>query len=319
MTTGPGEFAINAWQTPAMFSETVDAAAAGTWTLGDLTVNRIGFGAMRLPQRGPAFAPEAIPGDRDQAIKVLRRAVELGVNHIDTAAFYFSSLRSANELINTALSPYPDDLVIATKVGPRRAPAGDWLPLATPGELRGQVEENLRQLGRDHLDLVNLRLVGLDAIADHFGALAELRDAGLIRHLGVSNAGPEHLAQARAIAPVVCVQNSYGLGHRPQQDELLRACGKQGVAFVPFFAIAGAGREAGPSAAEHHEVLAVARAHQATPAQIRLAWALHRGPHVLVIPGTGDLDHLADNIAAGTLRLAPDDLARLDAAHQARQ
>jgi pyridoxine 4-dehydrogenase len=299
-----------------MASETIGAAAAGTWTLGDLTVNRVGFGAMRLPQRGPAFEPEAIPGDRDQAIKVLRRAVELGVNHIDTAAFYFSSLRSANELINTALSPYPDDLVIATKVGPRRDPCGEWLPQATPDQLRGQVEENLRQLGRDCLDLVNLRLSGLDSIADHFGALAELRDAGLIRHLGVSNARPEHLAQAQAIAPVVCVQNSYGLGHRPQQDQLLRACGEQGVAFVPFFAIAGAGREAGPSGAEHDEVLAIARAHQATPAQIRLAWALQRGSHVLVIPGSGDLGHLADNIAAGALRLAPDDLTRLEAIHQ---
>ncbi len=297
-----------------MASETIGAAAAGTWTLGDLTVNRLGFGAMRLPQRGAVFAPEAVPGDRDQAIKVLRRAVELGVNHIDTAAFYFSSLRSANELINTALSPYPDDLVIATKVGPRRDPSGEWLPLATPDQLRGQVEENLRQLGRDCLDLVNLRLSGLDSIADHFGALAELRDAGLIRHLGVSNARPEHLAQAKAIAPVVCVQNSYGLGHRPQQDQLLRACGEQGVAFVPFFAIAGAGREAGPGG-EHDEVLAIARARDASPAQIRLAWALRRGPHVLVIPGTGSLDHLADNIAAAALELAPDDLARLEAVH----
>ena len=198
-----------------MAGETGGAAAAGTWTLGDLRVNRIGFGAMRLPQRGPAFAPGAIPGDRDQAIAVLRAAVELGVNHIDTAGFYFSSLRSANELINTALAPYPDDLVIATKVGPRRDPAGQWLDQATPAQLRGQVEENLRQLGRDYLDLVNLRLSGLDSIAGHFGALAELRDVGLIRHLGVSNARPEHLAQARQIAPVVCVQNSYGLGHHP--------------------------------------------------------------------------------------------------------
>jgi len=300
-----------------MAAESIDAAAAGTWTLGDLPVNRIGFGAMRLPQRGEALAPEAVPGDRDQAIKVLRRAVELGVNHIDTAAFYFSSLRSANELINTALSPYPHDLVIATKVGPRRDSSGEWPPMATPDQLRGDVEENLRQLGRDHLDLVNLRLHGLDSIAEHFGALAELRDAGMIRHLGVSNTRPEHLAQAQAIAPVVCVQNSYGLGHRPQQDQLLRACGEQGVAYVPFFSIAGAGREAGPSGAEHDDVLAIARAHDATPAQIRLAWALQRGPHVLVIPGTGDLGHLADNVAAGALRLAPDDLARLEAVHQA--
>ncbi|HEY3611574.1 MAG TPA: aldo/keto reductase [Pseudonocardiaceae bacterium] len=299
-----------------MGAETI---GAGTWTLGDLKVNRLGFGAMRLSQRGPAFAPEAVPGDRAQAIKVLRRAVEFGVNHIDTAAFYFSTLRSANELINTALSPYPDDLVIATKVGPGRDPSGEWLPLATPDQLRGQVEENLRQLGRDCLDLVNLRLSGLDSIADHFGALAQLRDAGLIRHLGVSNARLEHLAQARAIAPVVCVQNSYGLGHRPQQDQILRACGEQGVAFVPFFAIAAAGREAGPSGAEHDEVLAIARLRHVSPARIRLAWALQRGPHVLVIPGTGSLDHLADNVAAAALRLEPDDLARLEAVHQGGQ
>ena len=166
---------------------------------------------------------------------------------------------------------------------------------------------------------MNLRLSGLDSIAEHFGALAELRDAGLIRHLGLSNARPEHLAQAQQIAPVVCVQNSYGLGHRPGQDQLLRACGEQGLAFVPFFAIAGAGREAGPSGAEPEQVLAVAREHQATPAQVRLAWALQRGPHVLVIPGTGDPGHLADNIAAGALRLTPGDLARLDAVHQDQQ
>jgi aryl-alcohol dehydrogenase-like predicted oxidoreductase len=299
-----------------MNSVAINAAAAGTWTLGDLSVNRVGFGAMRLPQRGRTFSPEAIPGDRDQAIKVLRRAVELGVNHIDTAAFYFSALRSANELINTALSPYPDDLVIATKVGPSRDPSGEWLDVAGPEQLRGQVEENLRQLGRDHLDLVNLRQTGLDSIADHFGALAELRDAGMIRQLGISNARPEHLAQAQAIAPVVCVQNSYGLGHRPQQDRLVDACGEKGVAFVPFFAIAGAGRESGPGGTDHDEVRAIADAHRASPAQIRLAWALHRGPHVLVIPGTGDLDHLTDNIAAGALQLTAAELSRLNTIHR---
>ena len=166
---------------------------------------------------------------------------------------------------------------------------------------------------------MNLRLSGPDPITEHIGVSAELRDAGLIRHLGVSNARPEHLAQAQAIAPVVCVQNSYGLGHRPQQDQLLRACGEQGVAYVPFFSIAGTGREDGPSGAEHDEILAIAAAHDASPAQVRLAFALHRGSHVLVIPGTGDLDHLADNIAAASLRLTPDDLTRLDAIHQGAQ
>lgn len=300
-----------------MTLESIDAAAAGTWRLGDLTVNRLGFGAMRLPQQGGAFAPDAVPRDRGQAIQVLRRAVELGVDHLDTAAFYFSRLRSANELINQALSPYPDELVIATKVGPRRSAAGEWLPLATPEQLRGEVEENLRQLGRDHLDLVNLRVSGLDSIAEHFAALAALRDAGLIRHLGLSNVRPEHLAEAQAIAPVVCVQNSYGLGHRPRQDAFVRLCGEQGVAFVPFFAIVGARREAGAGGAEPDEVLAVAAAHHATAAQVRLAWALARGPHVLVIPGTGDPAHLAENIAAGALRLTPDDLVRLETVHQA--
>ncbi|MDX3189223.1 oxidoreductase [Streptomyces sp. MN03-5084-2B] len=289
----------------------------GTWALGDLTVNRIGFGAMRLPQNGQAFAADAVPRDRDQAIAVLRRAVELGVDHIDTAAFYFSRLRSANELINRALAPYPDDLVIATKVGPARDPSGEWLPLARPEQLRGQVEENLRQLGRDHLDVVNLRVAGLDSIGDHFGVLAGLREAGLIRHLGISNARPAHLAQAQAVAPVVCVQNAYGLGYRREQDAFLGTCGEQGIAFVPFFAIAGAGREAGAGGDEHEEVLATARAHGASPVQVRLAWALSRGPHVLVIPGTGTPGHLEDNVAAGALRLTPDELARLDAVHQA--
>lgn len=292
---------------------TINAAAAGTWKLGDLPVNRIGFGAMRLTQYGEALTNEATPSDRGRAITVLRRAIELGVNHIDTAAFYFSRLRSANELINHALAPYPDDLVIVTKVGPGRDPSGDWIDFATPEQLRGQVEENLRQLGRDHLDVVNLRILGNGSIAERFGALAELREAGLIRHLGLSNITPEHLTEAQAIAPVVCVQNQYGIGARPEQDAFLRRCGEEGVAFVPFYAIAGAGREAGVEAGttESDQVQAVARAHGVSPAQIRLAWTLHRGPHVLAIPGTGNPDHLADNVAAGAIKLSADDLARL--------
>jgi pyridoxine 4-dehydrogenase len=273
----------------------------------------MGFGSMRLTQDGAAFTAGSAPSDRDRAITVLRRAIELGVNHIDTAAFYFSSLRSANELINRALAPYPDDLVITTKVGPGRDPSGAWLPWAAPGQLRGQVEENLRQLGREHLDVVNLRTYGPGSIAEHFGALAELRDAGLIRHLGVSNVRPDQLAEAQAIAPVVCVQNRYGIGARPEDHAFLRACGEQGVAFVPFFAIAGTGREAGPGGADSEEVLAVARAHGASPAQVRLAWTLQCGPNVLAIPGTGDPDHLAENVAAGALRLTDDEMARLEA------
>ncbi|MFF5110908.1 oxidoreductase [Streptosporangium sp. NPDC000509] len=295
-----------------MNTKTVTASAAGAFELGDLPVNRIGFGAMRLTQSGAAFG-NGVPSDRGRAIGVLRRAVELGVNHIDTASFYFSALRSANELINSALAPYPDDLVIVTKVGPGRDPSGEWL-WAGPEQLRGQVEENLRQLGRDHLDVVNLRIprsMASSSIAEHFGALADLRDAGMIRHLGVSNVTPAHLAEAQAIAPVVCVQNAYGIGARSEDHEFLRACGEQGIAFVPFFAIAGTGRETGASVAESEEVLAVARAHGVTAAQVRLAWTLQCGPHVLAIPGTGNPDHLAENVAAGALRLSEEEMTRL--------
>ncbi|MEU6209890.1 oxidoreductase [Streptomyces sp. NPDC047023] len=299
-----------------MTSQTI--TAGGTWTLGDRTVHRIGFGAMRLAQTGEALVGDAVPRDRDRAVDVLRRAVDLGVNHIDTAAFYFSPLRSANELINRALAPYPEDLVLVTKVGPGRDPSGEWIPHARPDQLRGQVEENLRQLGRDHLDVVNLRIVGSDSIAERFGALAELRQAGLVRHLGLSNVQPHHLAEAQAIAPVVCVQNMYGIGVRPDQDAFVRTCGEQGIAFVPFYAIAGTGREGGADAggAESPEVAAVAREHGVSTARVRLAWTLRQGPHVLAIPGTGDPDHLADNVAAATLQLSQDDLARLSAAHR---
>ncbi|MFJ5269539.1 aldo/keto reductase [Streptomyces sp. NPDC088358] len=304
-----------------MTSEMISAAAAGAWRLGDLDVNRIGFGAMRLT--GSAAFHLGTPSDRDRSIAVLRRAIELGVNHIDTAAFYFSSLRSANELINSALSPYADDLVIVTKVGPYRDYAGEWGTAARPDQLRSHVEENLRQLGRDHLDVVNLRRMGQDSIAEHFGALAELRDAGLIRHLGVSDVEPRHLAEARAIAPVVCVQNRYGLGSaQPGTDEVLRICGDLGVAFVPFFAIAGKGGARGPGGTDGShdgagaEVLDVARAHGATAAQVRLAWTLRQGPHVLAIPGTGNPDHLTENVAAGALRLTDDEMARLDGVHR---
>ncbi|MFE2469187.1 aldo/keto reductase, partial [Streptomyces mirabilis] len=267
--------------------------------------------------RGRGESPRAPPRDRDRSIAVLRRAIELGVDHIDTAAFYFSSLRSANELINSALAPYADDLVIATKVGPFRDYSGEWGTPARPDQLRAHVEENLRQLGRDHLDLVYLRRTGQDSLAEHFGALAELREAGLIRHLGLSSIGLRHLQEAQAIAPVVSVQNQYGLDSpNAETDELLRTCGEQGVAFVPFFAIAGKGGAQGPSGSDGDEVLAVARAHGATPAQVRLAWTLRQGPHVLAIPGTGSPDHLVENVAAGALRLTDDEMARLDALHR---
>jgi len=288
-------------------SPVITADAAGTWQLGDVTVNRLGFGAMRLTGNRP-FGDGAA-SDRDQSIAVLRRAVELGVNHIDTASFYFSPLRSANELINTALAPYPDDLTIVTKVGPGRDPWGEWYS-ATPEQLRGQVEENLRQLGRDHLDVVNLRRMRQESIAEHFGALAGLRDAGLIRHLGVSDVTTAQLAEALAIAPVVCVQNRFSL-EMPGHPDVLRACQDRGIAFVPFFAIAGDRRAAGGSGTEPSQLVEVARRHGATPAQVRLAWTLHQAPNVLAIPGTGNPGHLAENVAAGALRLTGEDLALL--------
>lgn len=283
----------------------INAAAAGTWELGDLTVNRMGLGAMRLPGRLPWG--ESVPADRSRSIEVLRRAVELGVNHVDTAAFYFSPLRSANELIAAALAPYPDDLVIVTKVGPGRDPWGEWYS-ARPDQLRGQVEENLRQLGRDYLDVVNLRRMRQESIAEHFGALAELRDAGLIRHLGVSEVTVTHLEEALAIAPVVCVQNRYAFDQR-EHEPVLRACLERSIAFVPYFSLAGAGavRTDPPQLSE------VARRLGATPAQVRLAWTLHHAPNVLAIPGTGDPAHLAENVAAAALRLTPEDLSLLDA------
>ena len=293
-----------------MSSPSVTADAAGTWRLGDLTVNRLGFGAMRLtgdPSRDGA------PSDRGQSVAVLRRAVEYEVNHIDTAAFYFSPLRSANELIAAALAPYRDGLVIATKVGPWRDTWGAWQGMARPDQLRGQVEENLRQLGRDHLDLVNLRTLSVSKpVGDHFAALAALRDAGLVRHLGLSNVTVRQIDEALAIAPVAAVQNRYSVdSRRPEADDVLRACAERGIAFVPFFAIAGQGREGGRRAGELEPVLAVARAHGATEAQVRLAWTLAQGSHVLAIPGTGSLEHLAENVAAGALRLTEADLALL--------
>ncbi|MGW2648048.1 aldo/keto reductase [Streptomyces sp. NPDC001393] len=299
-----------------MTADPITADASGTFKLGDLPVHRIGLGAMRLT--GSAAFHLGTPSDRARSLAVLRRAVELGVNHIDTAAFYFSATRSANELINTALAPYADDLVIATKVGPFRDYYGEWGDAARPDQLRGHVEENLRQLGRDHLDLVYLRRMRQDSIAEHFGALAELREAGMIRHLGISGVEPRHLAEALEIAPVVSVQNRYALDRPdPVDEEMLPLCGAHGIAFVPFYAVAG---EAGPrAAADAHDdtVRDIARAHGVSPAQIRIAWTLHQGPHVLAIPGTGNPDHLAENVAAGALRLTADELTRLDALHAA--
>lgn len=298
-----------------MPTDEITATAAGSWTLGDRTVRRMGFGSMRT----------TVDPDPGRAVRVLRRAVELGVNHIDTAAFYVSPggtlnvgtgpARYATELIRAALAPYPEDLVITTKVGFAYDPATGLREDATPAGLRAQVEENLRRLGRDHLDVVNLRIVkrpGRDRVAESFGALAELRDAGLIRHLGLSNVRLDHLDEAQTVAPVVCVQNSYAIDNRGDQDALLRECGARGVAYVPFFALAGTRREVGAAAEHGAAVHEIARAHGVTPQQVRLAWTLHQGPHVLAIPGTGDEAHLIENVAAGAVRLSAEELAALD-------
>ncbi|MFI6024040.1 oxidoreductase [Amycolatopsis magusensis] len=275
------------------------------WTLGDKTVHRLGFGAMRL-----ALGPHGAERDPEQGVAVLRKAVELGVDHIDTAAFYFHGAVSANELINRALRPYRDDLVIATKVGPSRNAAGEHQPEARPDQLRAQVEQNLRELGRDHLDLVYLRIGnsldrGAGSLAERFGVLADLREQGLIRHLGISNVGEEHLAEATAIAPVTAVQNWYGLSKR-DDDALLERCTGQGIAFVPFFSV--------QSGAPDGVVAGIAAAHGLTEAQVLLAWTLHRAPNVLAIPGTGSLTHLAENVAAAAVELGKGELDRLNSA-----
>src|SRR5689334_6114371 len=271
----------------------------------------MGFGSMRL----------TVDPDGDKAVRVLRRAVELGVDHIDTAAFYFSPggilgvgegrVRYATELIRRALHPYAGKVFIATKVGPGVRPDGGWVEARTAAELRFQVEENLRRLGVDCLDLVNLRVFrGADSVGERFAALAKMRDEGLIRHLGLSAVRLEQVDEACAIAPVTCVQNSFSLDLR-RSAELLRVCGERGMAFVPFFAIAGAGREGGATD-EHDEAVArVATRHGITPHQVRLAWTLHQGPHVLAIPGTGSEAHLRENIAAGAVRLSDEDLRGL--------
>lgn len=255
-----------------------------TWKLGDHTVHRIGFGAMRL--------------DPATGVAVLRRAVELGVDHLDTAAFY----GPANELIREALSPYPSELLIATKVGPGNDPERGFYQATTAAELRAQVEDNLRALGVDSLDLVNLRVADdSGSLADRFAVLAGLRDEGLIRHLGISNVRVDHLHEALAIAPVVCVQNNYSVELRVD-DPLIDLCAANGIAYVPFSSMVGP-----PTPA----IQAVADAHEISPQQVRLAWTLHRSPNILAIPGTGKIPHLEQNLAAADIQLTPAELATL--------
>lgn len=283
------------------------ADTAGHWTIGgSRSISRMGFGAMRLPARswtGPAV-------DRGAALSVLERAIELGIDHIDTAAFYFFEGQSANELIKTALHPYPDNLLIATKVGPVRGADGNGLREGTADELEAAVEQNLHQLGLDRLDLVYLRVGGIeapngDSIGERFEALAALRERGLIQHLGLSNVTADHLAEAQHIAPVSAIQNYFNVG---KQDDatLLASCADQGIAFVPFFPLGG-GHQIMPT----DRMDAVAARHDATPAQIALAWLLELSPAMLAIPGTASVSHLEENVAAAAIQLTAEDRSLL--------
>ncbi|MGW5158805.1 aldo/keto reductase family oxidoreductase [Nonomuraea wenchangensis] len=276
----------------------------GTWTLGDLTVTRFGYGAMQLAGPG-VMGP---PADRDGALAVLREAVDLGITHIDTADAYGPQI--TNQLIREALHPYPDTLHIVTKVGATRDEQGGWPPAREPEDLRRAVRHNLDNLGLETLDVVNLRLGDAQgprpgSLAEPFETLAELQQQGLIRHLGVSNATADQVAEARAIAPIVCVQNMYNLAHR-QDDDLIDELAGQGIAYVPFFPLGGF------SPLQSSALTAVAARLDATPMSVALAWLLHRSPNILLIPGTSSVAHLRENVAGAGLPLSDGDLAELD-------
>src|SRR5215470_8739445 len=277
----------------------------GTYRVADLELTRVGYGAMQLAGPG-VFGP---PKDRDTAIAVLRAAVDLGIRHIDTADFYGPHV--TNELIRDALVPYPDDLHIVTKVGARRDEQGGWLHARTPAELREQVHDNLRHLKLDVLDVVNLRVGGTEApepgsIAAQFEALAELRQQGLIRHLGLSTVTADQLAEAQSIAPVVCVQNLYNIAHR-EDDDVVEATARQGIAYVPYFPLGGF------APLQSQALESVARKLGVTPLAVALAWLLRRSPNILLIPGTSSVDHLRANVAGAALELPEDALGELDA------
>ncbi|MGN2436563.1 aldo/keto reductase family oxidoreductase [Pseudomonas syringae] len=283
-----------------------DAAKAGSFQLGAQSVNRMGYGAMQLA--GPnVFGP---PKDPKAAIAVLREALAAGVNHIDTSDFYGPHI--TNQLIREALHPYAEDLVIVTKVGALRGADGSWNPAQSPAELTQAVHDNLRNLGVDVLDVVNLRAMGdlqgpaEGSIEEAFTALAELQRQGLIRHLGVSNVLPSQIKQAQGIADIVCVQNHYNLSHR-QDETLISELGQQGIAYVPFFPLGGF------SPLQSQVLSSVATRMGASPLCVALAWLLQRAPNILLIPGTSSVAHLRENHTASELVIAPDMLAELEA------
>lgn len=276
-----------------------------TYQLGDRTVRRLGYGAMQLAGPG-VFGP---PRDREAALAVLRDAVALGVNHIDTSDFYGPHV--TNRLIREALHPYPDDLVIVTKVGARRDAQGGWLPAVSADDLRQAVHDNLRNLGLDVLEVVNFRSM-LDvhgpaegSIEEQVTALAELREEGLIRHIGLSNVTLKQVEDARRIVPIACVQNMYNLVHR-NDDAMIDVLARDGIPYVPFFPLGGF------SPLQSDALSAVAAELGATPMQVAIAWLLQRSPNILLIPGTSSSAHLRENLKAADLVLSSDVLAQLE-------
>lgn len=283
-----------------------DITTAGTFSLGDRSVNRMGYGAMQLAGPG-VFGP---PKDHAAALAVLREAIAQGVNHIDTSDFYGPHV--TNQIIREALHPYPKDLVIVTKVGAMRGSDASWNPAMAPADLERAVHDNLRNLGVDALEIVNLRVMGRmhepseDSLAEPFAALAKLQRQGLIRHLGLSNVTSAQVAEARAIAEVVCVQNHYNLAHRAD-DALIGELAEKSIAYVPFFPLGGF------TPLQSSILSDVAVELGVTPMRVALAWLLHRAPNILLIPGTSSLAHLHENLAAAELSLSNAVLARLDA------
>jgi pyridoxine 4-dehydrogenase len=280
----------------------------GTGRLGDLEVTRVGYGAMQLAGPG-VFGP---PKDRDEAIRVLRTVVDLGINHIDTSDFYGPHV--TNEVIHEALAPYPENLVLVTKVGARRDDKGNWLPALGPDELRSAVHDNLRRLGVDTLGGVNLRLEAdhenhmgpmPQPVAERYGVLAELQQQGLIRQLGISTASADQIAEAQTVAPVACVQNAYNLAHR-EDDALVDSLAAQDIAYVPYFPLGGF------SPLQSQTLDDVAERLGASRMAVALAWLLQRSPNILLIPGTSSVDHLKENVTGAGLELPADALAELD-------